>query len=88
MNKVLVAFFSHSGNTKVIADSIKANVGGDIFEIKTVEAYPTDYNAVVDKAKKEQTTDYRPTLATRVQSMEEYDVVFVGYPNWWATIPS
>ena len=84
---ILVAYFSYSGNTKVIADQIHENVGGDIFEIKTVDPYPTDYNAVVDQAKKEQEDNYRPKLATKVDNIDSYDVIFVGYPNWWGTMP-
>jgi flavodoxin len=85
--RILVAYFSYSGNTKVIANKIHENVGGDIFEIKTVDPYPTDYNAVVDQAKKEQDENYRPKLATRVDNIDSYDVIFVGYPNWWVTMP-
>lgn len=70
-----------------MANSIKENVDGDIFEIKTVESYPTDYNAVVDKAKQEQKNDYRPELVTKVENMDSYDVIFIGYPNWWNSIP-
>jgi flavodoxin len=84
---ILVAYFSYSGNTKVIAGKIHENVGGDIFEIKTVDPYPTDYNAVVDQAKKEQEQNYRPKLATKVDNINSYDVIFVGYPNWWGTMP-
>lgn len=85
--KTLIAYFSHSGNTKIVANSIKENIGGDIFEIKTVESYPNDYNAVVDKAKKEQNVDYRPELATKIENMASYDMILVGYPNWWGTMP-
>ncbi len=87
MRKTLVAFFSHSGNTKVVAKNIKENVSGDLFQIETVELYPADYNAVVDKARKEKTADYRPKLATKIQNMDSYDVIFIGYPNWFGTIP-
>jgi flavodoxin len=86
-NNILVAYFSHTGNTRVIANQIHENVGGDIFEIVTVDPYPDDYNACVDKAKQEQDDDYRPELATKVENMDSYDVVFVGYPNWWGTMP-
>lgn len=85
--KILVAYFSHSGNTREIANQIHENVGGDIFEIVTVDPYPTDYDAVVDQAKQEQEDDYRPKLATEVEAMDSYDVVFIGYPNWWGTMP-
>ncbi|SFR16592.1 flavodoxin [Desulfoscipio geothermicus] len=84
---ILVAYFSHSGNTQVIANQIYESVGGDIFKIVTVDPYPTNYNAVVNLAKQEQKNDYRPELATKVENMDSYDVIFVGYPNWWATMP-
>lgn len=85
--KILVAYFSHSGNTKAIADQIHENVGGDIFEIKPVDSYPTNYNEVVDQAKKEQEENFRPKLATKVDNIDSYDVIFVGYPDWWGTMP-
>lgn len=87
MSKILVAYFTHSGNTKTLAETIQATAGGDLFQIKTVETYPAEYNAVVDVAKKEEQANSRPELATKVADMGSYDVVFVGYPNWWGTIP-
>jgi flavodoxin len=89
MKKVsaLSAYFSHSGNTRVIAHLIHENIGGDIFEIVAVDPYPSDYDAVVEKARKELREEYRPKLKTKVESMESYNVVFVGYPIWWGTIP-
>lgn len=87
MGKMLIAFFSHSGNTKVVANNIKEHVDGDFFEIRTVESYPVDYDAVVEKARREKDADYRPELETKVEDMDSYDVVFVGYPNWWSTMP-
>jgi len=89
MKKVsaLSAYFSHSGNTRVIAHQIHENIGGDLFEIVSVDLYPSDYDEVVEKARKELKKDYRPGLKTKVENMDFYDVVFVGYPNWWGTIP-
>ena len=84
---ILIAYFSYSGNTQVIANQIHKSVGGDIFEIKTVDSYPDDYDAVVKQAKKEQEENYRPKLATQVDDINSYDVIFVGYPNWWGTMP-
>lgn len=63
--KILVVYFSQTGNTKVIADKIHENVGGDIFRIKTVKPYPTDYNTLVDQAKKEQENNYRPRTCNK-----------------------
>lgn len=87
MSRILVTYFSHSGNTKALAETIQAETGGDLFQIKTVEPYPAEYGAVVDVAKKELNAGRRPELAARVEDMDAYDVVFVGYPNWWGTIP-
>jgi flavodoxin len=84
--KILVAYFSHSGNTKRVAEQIHKLVGGDMHEIKTVVPYPTDYNECVEVAKKEKETNARPELSTKVDNMASYDVIFVGYPIWW-TVP-
>ncbi len=82
-----MAYFSHAGNTREIANQIHEKVGGDIFEIVTVDPYPEDYNACVNQAKQEQDDNSRPELAAKVENMDSYDVVFVGYPNWWGTMP-
>lgn len=84
---MLVAYFSHSGNTRVVAGQIRDIVGGDTFEIVAVDPYPADYDEAVERARKELDGKCRPKLKTRVKSMESYDVVFIGYPNWWGTIP-
>lgn len=86
-NNILVAYFSRSGNTHVIATQIHESVGGDIFEIVTVDPYPSGYDEVVEQARKELREEYRPKLKTKVENMESYNVVFVGYPNWWGTVP-
>lgn len=84
--KILVVYFSHSGNTKEIANQIKDLTGGDIFEIQPVNAYPSDYQACVDQAKKEINAKYRPALKTRVKNISSYDIIFVGSPCWWSTM--
>ena len=83
----LSAYFSRSGNTRVIANQIYEIVGGDIFEIVSVDPYPADYDEAVKQARKELDREYRPRLKTKVGNMDSYNVVFVGYPNWWGTIP-
>ncbi len=85
--KILVAYFSHSGNTREIANQIHTRVSGDIFEIVAVNPYPSDYDEAVEQARKELKEEYRPELKTKVENMESYDVVFVGYPIWWGTVP-
>ena len=84
--KVLVAYFSHSGNTRAMAEFIKETTGGDLFEIQPVENYPTNYQTVVNQAKKEINSNFKPALKTVVADIDPYDFIFVGSPNWWSTI--
>ncbi len=86
--KIMVVYFSHSGNTRALANHIHKSVGGDIFEIQSVEPYPRDYDACVQQAKQELNSGYKPPLKTRIENITSYDVVFVGYPIWWGTIPA
>ena len=85
--KILVAYFSHSGNTRAVAYDICKKVNGEFFEIKTVKSYPTDYNTLVDQAKRELKSDYRPELKNRIKNINQYDVIFLGYPDWWDAYP-
>ncbi len=84
--KVLTAYYSYSGNTKSIAQKIQKQIGGDLFEIKTVKAYPSNYNEVVEQAKKEKADDFKPELQAKVNNIKDYDVVFLGTPVWWYTM--
>jgi flavodoxin len=86
--KILVAYFSHSGNTREIANQIHKTVGGDIFEIQSVKPYPHDYDAVVQQARQELDSGYKPALKTKVENINSYDLVFIGYPIWWSTVPA
>ena len=86
--KILVAYFSHSGNTREIANQIHNIVGGDIFEIQTVKPYPADYDTVVKQARQELASGYKPALKTKVDNIKSYDLVFIGYPNWCGTVPA
>lgn len=86
--KILIAYFSHSGNTREIANQVRQITGGDIFEIQSVKPYPTEYNAVVDQARTELSSGYRPELKTKIKDIKPYDVVLIGYPNWWGTVPA
>jgi flavodoxin len=86
--KILVAYFSHSGNTREIADQIHNKAGGDIFEIQGEKPYPQDYDAVVKQARQELDSGLKPALKTKVENIESYDLVFIGYPNWCGTVPA
>jgi len=86
--KILVAYFSHSGNTREIASQIHKIVGGDIFEIQAIKNYPVDYDAVVKVARLELDSGFKPELKTKFKNINSYDAVFLGYPSWWGTFPA
>ncbi|MDR2300686.1 MAG: flavodoxin [Deltaproteobacteria bacterium] len=85
--KALVAYFSWGGNTRGIAELIHEQTGGDIFEIVPAKPYSGNYNTVLDEALRDQRAQARPALKDQVQNMAQYDVIYIGYPNWWASIP-
>lgn len=84
---VLVAYFSWSGNTERVANLIAQQTGGDLFEITPATPYTDDYDTLLDIAQQEQAEDARPALANTVENWDSYDVIFVGYPNWWSDAP-
>lgn len=86
-NSILIAYFSWSGNTEELAGMIQAETGGDLFAIEPETPYTDDYNALLDQAQQEQADNARPALAAQVENWEQYDTVFVGYPNWWGDAP-
>ena len=85
--KVLIAYFSWGGNTRGIAQEIQRQTGADIFEISPAKAYSSDYNTVLMEAQEDQHNQARPELSGHVENMDDYDVILLGYPNWWASIP-
>ena len=86
-SSVLITYFSWSGNTEQVAQIIQQETGGDLFEIAPATAYTDDYNELLDIAQQEQSDDARPELAGQVENWEQYDTIFVGYPNWWSDAP-
>jgi flavodoxin len=84
--KILIVYYSHSGNTKFVAQTIQKSVGGDIFEIETANPYPSEYKPLTEQAKKELTQNYRPPIKKNLPDVKNYDVIFLGSPNWWSTI--
>lgn len=75
------------GNTEVIAKKIQALTGGDLFEIDTIKPYPVAYDETVDMAKAELKADARPEIKGSVSNIDEYGTIYLGYPNWWGTMP-
>lgn len=101
MSKVLIAFFSRKGqnyvsgsiknlpvgNTEVVAGMIQEITGGDMFKIDTVRDYPADYTQTTKVAQDELSAKARPELTAKVDNMDEYDTIILGYPNWWGSMP-
>lgn len=99
--KYLIAYYSRKGNnyvggsiinlpvgnTEVIAKKIQALVEGDLFHIDTVKAYPVDYIETTNVAKAELRNNARPEIKGFVDNMDDYDTIYLGYPNWWGTFP-
>lgn len=83
--KILVAYYSYSGNTGAVAKQIAEATGATLFEITTSHSYPQEYNALTAQAKKELQAKFMPPLTSRVEDMAQYDLVFVGSPNWWGS---
>lgn len=99
--KILVAYFSRAGenyvggnmvnlavgNTETAAKMIQQWTGGDLFSIRTVREYPLAYKECTDVAQQELREKARPELSARVEDMAAYDIILLGYPNWWNTMP-
>lgn len=93
-SNMLVAYFSlageqygvgvvEEGNTSVIAHMIAEQTGADLFEIEAANPYPTTYDGLLDVSRQEMADNARPEIAGTVENMEDYDTIFIGYPNWW-----
>lgn len=92
MKKVLVAYFSASGNTANVAKALAEAAAGDLYEIKAAIPYTEADLNWMDKNSRSSLEmnqpDYRPEIADTVQNMEQYDTVFIGFPIWWYVAPT
>ena len=75
------------GTTEYMAKVIQEETGADLFEIQTVQEYPTEYRDVTNQAEAEKESGFRPELVTHIDNIDQYDTIFVGYPNWWGDMP-
>ncbi|MBO5992722.1 MAG: NAD(P)H-dependent oxidoreductase [Acidaminococcaceae bacterium] len=101
MANILIAYYSRKGqnywngsiknlakgNTEIVAEMIQKAVGGDLFEIETVKEYPADYTECTEAAKEELRAKARPELKSYPERIDNYDIIFLGYPCWWGTMP-
>jgi flavodoxin len=86
-SRVLVAYFSRSGNTRVIAGHIGRSLGATVFDIQPAQPYPEDYFQTVEQARRERDSGFRPPLKGRVANIDAYDVLYLGFPIWGETAP-
>ena len=75
------------GNMQYMAMTIQEAIGGELFRIETKEKNPLEHETLVNQAKEEQNEEVRPELATHIENVEQYDIIFLGYPNWWGDMP-
>ncbi|WP_184547019.1 flavodoxin [Mucilaginibacter sp. FT3.2] len=85
--KVLIVYFSRTNNTKAIAEIIHQQVGGKLVALELQNSYPANYQAIVAQVAKEDESGFLPPLKTEIDSIEKYDVVFIGFPTWGMQLP-
>ena len=85
--KILIVYLSRTNNTKTIAEIIHKNVGGKLVALELEKPYPEDYRATVQQVVQENETSYLPPLKTKIDSIQNYNVVFVGFPTWGMKLP-
>ncbi|MEP6513132.1 MAG: flavodoxin [Parafilimonas sp.] len=85
--KILIVYLSRTNNTKAVAEIIHKNVGGDLVALELQTPYPSDYKAIVAQVEQENETGFLPPLKTNIDSIEKYDVVFIGFPTWGMQLP-
>ncbi len=76
-----------SGNTVSIAAIVQELTGADVFEIELVSPYSSGYNAVLTEAKDAQKRKDRPQIKNKIDNIDQYDTIYLGFANWWASIP-
>ena len=86
-DKILIVYLSRTNNTKAIAEMIQRNVGGTLVALELETPYPENYQATVQQVVKENETGYLPPLKTKIDSIQNYDMVFVGFPTWGMKMP-
>ncbi|MVM30880.1 flavodoxin [Spirosoma sp. HMF4905] len=85
--KVLIVYLSRTNNTKAIAELIHKQVGGTLVALELEKPYPENYQATVQQVAKENETGYLPPLKTKIDNIQQYDLVFVGFPTWGMQLP-
>ncbi len=87
MKKILIAYLSRTNNTKAVAEIIHDKVGGTTVALELAKPYPANYRATVDQVVRENEAGFLPPLKTKIDRMEQYDTVFLGFPTWGMQLP-
>lgn len=85
--KTLIVYLSRTNNTKRIAEIIQSNVGGKLIALELQTPYPDNYQATVAQVAKENETNFLPPLKTKIDNIEQYDIIFIGFPTWGMQLP-
>ena len=75
------------GNVEQLAGWVQEETGGDLFSIQVTDPYPSDWDECLTRANQERGDNARPELVENVENLSQYDIVFLGYPNWWYGVP-
>ena len=84
---ILIVYLSRTGNTEVVAEIIRDEVGGDMVELELETPYPEDYDAIVAQVARENEMGTLPPLKTEIENMQDYETVFIGFPTWGMQLP-
>ncbi|MCX2740115.1 flavodoxin [Pontibacter anaerobius] len=86
-NRILIVYLSRTKNTEAIAEIIHREIGGTLVELELETPYPEDYDAIVAQVDNENETGYLPPLNTKIENIQKYDTVFLGFPTWDMQLP-
>ena len=86
-DKVLIVYLSRTNNTKVLAEIIQKQVGGTLVALELEKPYPENYKAIVEQVSKELNSGFLPPLKTKIEHIEQFDTVFIGFPTWAMQLP-
>ncbi|KAA0994142.1 flavodoxin [Dyadobacter sp. UC 10] len=85
--KILIVYLSRTNNTKAVAEMIQAQMGGKLVALELANPYPADYRTTVDQVAQENASGFLPPLATKIDSIDQYDLIFLGFPTWGMQLP-
>lgn len=86
-DKILIVYLSRTNNTKAVAEMIQKKVGGKLVALELEKPYPENYRTTVQQVVRENETGFLPPLKTKIDSIEKYDVIFIGFPTWAMKMP-